>query len=375
MVTEEYLANAGRLAALPGHTHLLHAQCYRPPMVRCMLLAILLMPLSATGGDPAATIGLQPHVVFTHDAPLARSAELVRRLLSPLEALRVNATTLHPAHAMREQPLDPGHESFAVYVPTSAPLHGYALLVFVPPWPEAGVPRTWIPALDRHGTIFVSAANSGNEANVLDRRIPLALLAAQNIMQRYPVDPQRVYIGGFSGGSRVAERVALAYPDLFHGALLMAGSDPIGNAQLVLPPASLFRQFQESTRLIYLTGQHDAFHLDLDTRSRQSLRKWCVFHADIVPVPGAGHELADPAPLQRALDALDKPAPPATAKLAACRARIDKQLTAQLQQVERLLTDGKFDDARKQLEKVDARYGGVAAPRSVELAERIETLR
>ena len=343
-------------------------------MIRSLLFAILLLPLSATAGAvPAITTGLQPHVVFTHDAPLARSAELVQRLLSPLEARRVNQAALHPGHAMREQPLDPAHESFAVYVPARAPPHGYALLVFVPPWPEAAVPRTWKPALDRHGTIFVSAANSGNDANVLDRRIPLALLAAQNIMQRYPVDAQRVYIGGFSGGSRVAERIALAYADLFHGALLMAGSDPIGNAQLALPPASLFRQFQESTRLVYLTGQHDAFHLDLDTRSRQSLRKWCVFHADIVPVPGAGHELADPAPLQRALDALDKPTPPATDKLAACRTRIDKQLTAQLQQVERLLTDGKFDDARKHLEKVDAHYGGLAAPRSVELAARIAT--
>jgi dienelactone hydrolase len=343
-------------------------------MIRRLLFAILLLPLPATAGEvPAATAGLQSHVVFTHDAPLARSAELVQRLLSPLEALRVNEAALHPGRAMREQALDPAHESFAVYVPARVPLHGYALLVFVPPWPEAAVPPTWIPTLDRHGTIFVGAANSGNDANVLDRRIPLALLAAQNIMQRYPVDPQRVYIGGFSGGSRVAERIALAYPDLFHGALLMAGSDPIGNAQLVLPPASLFRQFQESTRLVYLTGQNDAFHLDLDTRSRQSLRKWCMSHVDIVPVPGAGHELADPAPLHRALDALDKPTPLDTDKLAACRTRTDKQLTAQLQQVERLLTDGKLDDARKHLEKVDAHYGGLAAPRSVELAARIET--
>ena len=53
-------------------------------MIRCLLLAILLMPLSATAGAvPAATTGLPPRVVFTHDAPLARSAELVQRLLSP----------------------------------------------------------------------------------------------------------------------------------------------------------------------------------------------------------------------------------------------------------------------------------------------------
>jgi poly(3-hydroxybutyrate) depolymerase len=52
----------------------------------------------------------------------------------------------------------------------------------------------------------------------------LALIAAQNAMAQYSVDPQQVYIGGFSGGSRVALRLALGYPDVFHGALLNAGS-------------------------------------------------------------------------------------------------------------------------------------------------------
>jgi len=71
----------------------------------------------------------------------------------------------------------------------------------------------------------VTAANSGNDAPTIDRREPLALLAAHNTMKQYPVDPQQVYIGGFSGGARVALRLALAYPDVFHGALLNAGSD------------------------------------------------------------------------------------------------------------------------------------------------------
>jgi hypothetical protein len=51
--------------------------------------------------------------------------------------------------------------------------------------------RGWAEILERRGVIFVSAENSGNEANVLDRREPLALLAAPNTMQRYRVDPQQ----------------------------------------------------------------------------------------------------------------------------------------------------------------------------------------
>lgn len=344
-------------------------------MIPCyLLLAILsLPPLAVADIAPAAPAGTQHDVVFTHYSPLSRSSELVRRLLSPLNALRVSQESMRPGHAIREQPLDLAQEKFAVYMPSHAPPHGYALLVFVPPWQEAAVPSSWIPPLDRHGMIYVSAANSGNDADVLDRRVPLALLAAYNIMQKYPVDPQRIYIGGFSGGSRVAERIALGYPDLFHGALLLAGSDPIGTAQQSLPPASLFRQFQDTTQLVYLTGQNDQDHLDMDTRSQQSLREWCVFHLDTVSAPWSGHEVVAPGPLNDALDLLDKPAQTDPGKLAECRARIDRHVTDQLQEVDGLLANGKPDAARTLLDKVDIRYGGLAAPRSTQLVEKIAT--
>src|SRR5437879_3459051 len=94
------------------------------------------------------------------------------------------------------------------------------------------------------------AARSGNDASVLARREPLALLAAHNLMQRYPVDPERVYVGGFSGGARVAMRLALGYPDLFRGAILNAGSDPIGGAEIPLPPRDMFMRFQSSKRIV-----------------------------------------------------------------------------------------------------------------------------
>ena len=42
----------------------------------------------------------------------------------------------------------------------------------------------------------------------MGRREPLALLAALNILADYPIDPEQVYIGGFSGGSRIARRLA-----------------------------------------------------------------------------------------------------------------------------------------------------------------------
>ena len=355
-----------------------HRRCYLAGVIeRCLLMfTALVMPLLAAATDmPVGCAGLHKDVVFTDYSPLSSSMELARRLLSPLNAMRVDQELARSGQVAREQSINLTRERFAVYVPAHAPPSGYALLVFVPPWQDANVPPRWTSALDRHGMIFVSAANSGNATDVLDRREPLALLAAHNIMQRYPVDPEQVYIGGFSGGSRVAMRIALGYPDLFHGALLDAGSDPIGDAQIPLPPAELFRQFQDSTRLVYATGQHDDDNLDKDVHSRDSMQAWCVFHLDTVAMPWAGHALADPATLNDVLDALLKPVQADPAKLAACRARTDRELTAQLKQVEDLLADGKHDDARTMLEKIDAHYGGLAAPRSTELAEKIDAKR
>jgi pimeloyl-ACP methyl ester carboxylesterase len=314
------------------------------------------------------TVGLKNYVVFTEYSELSSTPELLRRLFSPLTALRVNQEAARTGKTLRGQPIDLASERFSVYVPDHPPPHGYSLLVFVPPWSRAEVPSQWIPALDRHDMILVTAANSGNDANTVDRREPLALLAAQNAMAQYPVDPQQVYIGGFSGGSRVALRLALGYPDVFHGALLNAGSDPIGNADVPLPPAELFRRFQDSMRLVYVTGERDEAHLIDDIHSRQSLDKWCVFDVVTESEPRKEHELADASAFSRSLDALLKRTQTHLNRLPDCRARIDAELTAQLKQVEDSFARGDTSAARRLLDKIDARYGGLAAPRSVELA-------
>jgi dienelactone hydrolase len=277
--------------------------------------------------------------------------------------------------ALQAQSVDLARERFVLYVPPTVPPQGYSLLVFVPPWRSAIVPAGWAAVLDRHGMIFVSAANSGNDANVLSRRIPLALLAAHNVLGRYPIDRDRVYIGGFSGGSRVAQRVAVAYPDVFHGALLNSGSDPIGDAQIALPSAGLFRQFQSSTRLVYITGNDDRWNVERDEDTRHSMRQWCVFGLSVETTPRAGHEPPAPPAFERALSALAEPAQPDSAKLAECGARIVDKMTAQLAQVRVLIGRGKRGEAGALLKKIDGHYGGLAAPESIELAELLDAPR
>jgi len=329
----------------------------------------LLGPVAAAADAPT---GLQRDMVFAAYTPLSGNAERVRRLLSPLTARRMQQQLLREHQVLRGQAVDLAQERFALYVPARVPPQGHALLVFVPPWKEARVPQEWIPALLRSGTIFVSAAQSGNDADVFNRREPLAVLAAWNAMQRYRIDPAHVYVGGFSGGSRVALRVALAYPDLFRGALLEAGSDPIGSAEVPLPPVELVHRFQQDSRLVFLTGEGDTFHLAQDARSRDSLKTWCVFDTDVQPLPRTSHDVPDGAAFARALNALDQPKPPDPDRLAACRQHNQQAMSAQLHEARALIDRHLADDARKLLEKIDAQYGGLASPQSMDLMQRIE---
>jgi pimeloyl-ACP methyl ester carboxylesterase len=225
--------------------------------------------------------------------------------------------------------------------------------------------------LDRHGMIFVSAAHSGNDADTLDRRIPLALLGYENIRRRYKLDPERTYVGGLSGGSRVALRVALAYPDLFRGALLNAGSDPLGGDGIALPPADLFRRFQDSTRIVFLTGDRDELNLHNDVISRESLRDWCVFDVASVTMPRTGHAIADAASLERALKALDAPNESDAAKLAACRADVERELAAKTAEAEAAIAAGDRARASAILNAIDARFGGEAAAAIATLRSKI----
>jgi dienelactone hydrolase len=310
-------------------------------------------------------------VQFSDYSPLSASAEIMRRLLNPLTAAEIERSLERSHERLSEQSIDLAAERFTLYVPAHPPPDGYALLTFVSPWDEAWLPEGWAAVLERHGVIFVTAARSSNREDPIGRREPLALLATYNVMQRYRVDAQRVYIGGFSGGARMALRLALAYPDLYRGALLNAGSDPLDAGPPSPPPRELLERFQEGTRIVYVTGERDTLHVAMDSASQDSMRDWCVYDVAAEVTHGASHEIASAAALSRALAALSTHVRPEPARLAACRHALDARLSAQLARIRSLIDAGKGAEARKLLEETDRRYGALAAPESVALAAQL----
>ena len=345
-------------------------------MSRSLLLVI---PCLLLAGGPAAAVG-DPGTAFAESSPLATSNELARRTQTPITFDRLQRYLASSDVVLPEQAVDVSRERFDVYLPRTPPPGGrYALLVWISPHGRHPAPHAWREALDRHGMILVSARRGGNNQGTLERRLPLALHAAHNLMRLHDIDPSRVYAGGFSGGARAALRLAVGFPDVFRGAMLAAGSDPLGGAATSPPPADLMALLQERGRLVWVTGTRDLANRRMAGISRASMAAHCIEGLHGVSMSHAEHAPPDRRHFAKALDHLDPldaivAAAPA-ARLASCRSQLQGAVDAALAEVEALAGRGDIDAAGDRLAALDLRWGGLAAPRSVELARRLAELR
>ena len=349
-------------------------------LVQSTLVALALqggaMPAPVHAADAAPAVGTRAQIAFDRYSPLAASNEIARRTLSPIGADRVFGYLHDKSQQLPEQSIDLANEHFEIYVPNGdAPAEGYGLLVFIPPWDVPKAPMQWREVLDRFHLIYVSADRSSNDYDMLFRRLPLALHAYENVAARYKLNPERIYVSGFSGGSRTAMRAALSYPDVFRGAILNSGSDPYGDSGIAVPPADLFALFQQRSRVVLVSGTLD---LDIDARDAgmmDSTHRLCVEGVSTQSMHDTGHALMRGPMLQHAIEEIERDRTESKARhadeFARCRAGITAEIARDLQEVRAMIAKGDRTGAGRALSRIDERYGGLAAPDSVELAHEL----
>lgn len=333
---------------------------------------VLLVAIMSSSCATAVPVGPAPEAVglladVASDMPTSALAGTVfSRILSPL-ALEAVRRKLGGTSQRVETifPLD--GERFTLFVPKHMPAEGYGLLVFVRPWEDAAVPAGWASVLERRGMIFITAAGAGNGANLSARRMPIALAAYEYAARHFPVDHSRTYVGGFSGGARTALRLALAYPDLFQGALLNAGSDPIGEPPIALPDKDRLSAFR-SSRLVFVTGTADEASRALDHATVNSLRHWCVTNFTSADIDFGGHEIAGPEQLGRALAELGKSAHASSP--VGCEAARRQEIDAALARAQTTLDKGDRTGARKLILELDGTYGGLIGAAIIKFADQ-----
>lgn len=255
---------------------------------------------------------------FDQVTALADAAEILQRTQPVAYAEREARHDLPSG-----QVITPAKETWQVYVPKSYDgTVPYGVLVWIQPEDESRFPPGWGGVLDAHHVIYVSAANSGNDQAVYSRRIPLALTGLANIESRYRIDPARVYVGGFSGGGKVASTIAAAYADVFTGGLFVANSFGIGTTEIPVPAPDVYKLMRERGRYVFLVGSDDPVAELVTNRAVAADKQRCILRVKVVNMFNRGHVNANAAYLNYALKYLDSPPALDPGKLAACEQQL-----------------------------------------------------
>jgi tetratricopeptide (TPR) repeat protein len=257
---------------------------------------------AAPGWPERPLLEPEPHrtgrfrVRLDHRSKIGTLDEYARRYGASVDELRS-----HDAQAGEYRIED---ESFEVYVPSSYdPDVVHALFVWVSPTPFGGTerPETW-KMLDERGVLWIGANRSGNDRSRWDRT-GLALDAAEAMLRLYRIDLSRVWVGGYSGGGRVASGLALLYPQVFRGGLFVMGCDfyrdlPVSHVPGASWPASFrapagLRVLRREHRFVILTGSRD-FNLSRSRAVHEAYLDEGFRHAVLLEVPGVSHYDAVP---------------------------------------------------------------------------------
>ena len=213
-------------------------------------------------------------------------------------------------------PYDITKEKFKLVVPKSyGPSAKWGLFVYISADDSPGLPAEYEAVLEKRKLLAVAAYKSGNGRNIFDR-FRLAIDAAFHLQKRFNLDPGRIYVSGFSGGGRTASMLAVAYADLFSGAIPLCGVNfyteipseggkhwPIG----YIPVNEALAIAKAKGRYVLVTGEKDFNLANTKAVYEHGFKKEGFKNAKLLEVPGMAHAPAPAEWLDKGLEFLDKP--------------------------------------------------------------------
>jgi hypothetical protein len=260
--------------------------------------------------------------LMAHEPPKTGSYSLTFSERSPVSSAAEVSKRLGISSGQRNQQADDydvNKETFEVYVPKSyTGEKAFGLLVFISPGGKGAVQGFdkdggWTKALDEREIIWIGPNNAGNNRLAIPR-ISLALDAAYNAQKQFKIDPERVYVGGVSGGGRITSMTLVPFPDVFTGGYSIIGADYFKNvpskekggmyAATYKAPAPKTLALAKKRRFVLLTGDNDANREQMAV-IHQILKKDGWRNVFYFQVPGMGHSPPDGDWFAKGLSALD----------------------------------------------------------------------
>ncbi|MCB1204436.1 MAG: hypothetical protein KDN18_09265 [Verrucomicrobiae bacterium] len=206
-------------------------------------------------------------------------------------------------------------ESFEVILPEGWDgKKDLGLFVWIPAGDAPQIPDSWVKILAKHRLVFIGAKRSGNPRNLFDR-LRLAIDANHNVRQQLPIDGRRVYVSGFSGGSRVASMLGVAWGEMFSGTICCMGVNfytdvaaPDGKVYGLsyLPDEELLPLVKRHCRFALVTGEKDFNRPNTLGAFENGFLKEGFANVKVFDIPGHGHSPPPAEWLDRAISFVDE---------------------------------------------------------------------
>jgi predicted esterase len=175
----------------------------------------------------------------------------------------------------------------------------------------------WVELLGRKNLIFVAPLTAGLDRDRF-QRLGLALDALHNVRQRYNVDKDRIYVGGFSEGGDIASQLGFVFGDVFDGAMMLCGTNYFRDiphpqtphrqwaAQFTAPAREVLDFAKTYNRYVFLSGENDPPRVMINATARVCDREGFA-NVTYLDVPDLAHELPPPVWVEQAVIVLDQP--------------------------------------------------------------------
>ncbi len=180
------------------------------------------------------------------------------------------------------------------------------------------LPEDSLRVLAERRLLFIGAHHSGNQRPILDR-FRLAICAHWAMRERFRLNESRHYVSGFSGGSRVASMLGVAYADLFRGSIPFMGVNfytdlPSADGSRLYPPQYIPHSVvldlaKKNTRHALVTSEKDFNRADVRIVFEQGFKKEGFQGVEYLEIKGLGHTLPPANWLEMAIRFVDQPHP------------------------------------------------------------------
>jgi dienelactone hydrolase len=241
-------------------------------------------------------------------------AEEITRFPSPGEGKLIHFDSALPrvANAARgvDYNFDLAQESFEIVVPRNySDKEAFGVFAFMDSGDSMTMPGEWAAIMEKEKLICLIPQKIGNN-QPFSRRVGLTLIGILKTVERYKVDPRRIYTGGLSGGARCSLQLAFLHNDVIAGNISICGANfyqPVPKVHDteksdygVWPvPPDRIAAAKGKVRFVFITGAKDfRYGKILDIYEGGFVKNG--FQARLIDQPNMGHQMCSSSSLLEA---------------------------------------------------------------------------